>query len=50
MLFSRLGNVGQSFGGDANKIDPKLVKSAKAAGDSYQAVYRLPYFSTSKKK
>ena len=42
----KAGHVGQSFGGDANKIDPKLVKFAKAAGDKLLGVYWLPYFST----
>lgn len=42
----KAGHVGQSFGGDANKIDPKLVKFAKAAGDNLLGIYWLPYFST----
>lgn len=42
----KAGHVGQSFGGDVNKIDPKLVKFAKAAGDKLLGVYWLPYFST----
>lgn len=42
----KAGHVGQSHGGDANKIDPKLVKFAKAAGDKLLGVYWLPYFST----
>jgi hypothetical protein len=42
----KAGHVGQSFGGDANKIDPKLVKFAKAAGDKLLGIYWLPYFST----
>ena len=42
----KAGHVGQSFGGDANKIDPKLVKFAKAAGDQLLGIYWLPYFST----
>ena len=42
----KAGHVGQSFGGDANKIDPKLVKFAKAAGDKLLGLYWLPYFST----
>ena len=41
----KAGHVGQSFGGDANKIDPKLVKFAKAAGDKLLGLYWLPYFS-----
>ena len=41
----KAGHVGQSFGGDANKIDPKLVKFAKAAGDKLLGIYWLPYFS-----
>lgn len=42
----KAGHVGKSFGGDANKIDPKLVKFAKAAGDKLLGIYWLPYFST----
>lgn len=42
----KAGHVGQSFGGDANKIDPKLVKFAKAAGDKLLGIYWLPYFPT----
>lgn len=42
----KAGHVGQSFGGDANKIDPKLVKFSKAAGDKLLGIYWLPYFST----
>ena len=42
----KAGHVGQSYGGDANKIDPKLVKSAQAAGDKLLGIYWLPYFST----
>ena len=42
----KAGHVGQSFGGDANKVDPKLVKFAKAAGDKLLGIYWLPYFST----
>lgn len=42
----KAGHVGQSFGGDANKIDPKLVKFAKAAGGKLLGIYWLPYFST----
>jgi len=42
----KAGHVGQSYGGDANKIDPKLVKFAKAAGDKILGIYWLPYFST----
>lgn len=42
----KAGHVGQSFGGDANKIDPKLVKFAQAAGDKLLGLYWLPYFST----
>ena len=42
----KAGHVGQSFGGDTNKIDPKLVKFAKAAGDKLLGIYWLPYFST----
>lgn len=42
----KAGHVGQSFGGDANKMDPKLVKFAKAAGDKLLGIYWLPYFST----
>lgn len=42
----KAGHVGHSFGGDANKIDPKLVKFAKAAGDKLLGIYWLPYFST----
>lgn len=42
----KAGHVGQSFGGDANKIDPKLIKFAKAAGDKLLGIYWLPYFST----
>lgn len=42
----KAGHVGQSFGGDANKIDPKLVKFAEAAGDKLLGIYWLPYFST----
>ena len=42
----KAGHVGQSFGGGANKIDPKLVKFAKAAGDKLLGIYWLPYFST----
>jgi len=41
----KAGHVGQSYGGDANKIDPKLVKFAKAAGDKLLGIYWLPYFS-----
>lgn len=41
----KAGHVGQSYGGDANKIDPKLVKFAKAAGDKLLGLYWLPYFS-----
>jgi len=41
----KAGHVGQSFGGDANNIDPKLVKFAKAAGDKLLGIYWLPYFS-----
>jgi hypothetical protein len=42
----KAGHVGQSYGGDTNKIDPKLVKFAKAAGDKLLGIYWLPYFST----
>ena len=42
----KAGHVGHSFGGDVNKIDPKLVKFAKAAGDKLLGIYWLPYFST----
>lgn len=42
----KAGHVGQSYGGDANKIDPKLIKFAKAAGDKLLGIYWLPYFST----
>lgn len=42
----KAGHVGQSFGGDVNKIDPKLVKFAKAAGNKLLGIYWLPYFST----
>lgn len=42
----KAGHVGQSFGGDTNKIDPKLIKFAKAAGDKLLGIYWLPYFST----
>lgn len=42
----KAGHVGQSYGGDANKIDPKLVKFAQAAGDKLLGIYWLPYFST----
>lgn len=42
----KAGHVGQSYGGDANKIDPKLVKFSKAAGDKLLGIYWLPYFST----
>lgn len=42
----KAGHVGQSFGGDVNKIDPKLVKFAQAAGDKLLGIYWLPYFST----
>lgn len=42
----KAGHVGQSYGGDANKIDPKLVRFAKAAGDKLLGIYWLPYFST----
>lgn len=42
----KAGHVGQSFGGDANKIDPKLVKFAKSAGGKLLGIYWLPYFST----
>ena len=42
----KAGHVGQSFGGDASKIDPKLIKFAKAAGDKLLGIYWLPYFST----
>lgn len=42
----KAGHVGQSFGGDANKIDPKLVKFAKVVGDKLLGIYWLPYFST----
>lgn len=42
----KAGHVGQSYGGDANKIDPKLVKFAKAADDKLLGIYWLPYFST----
>ena len=42
----KAGHVGQSYGGNANKIDPKLVKFAKAAGDKLLGIYWLPYFST----
>lgn len=42
----KAGHVGQSFGGDANKIDSKLVKFAEAAGDKLLGIYWLPYFST----
>ncbi len=45
-IIVKAGHVGQSFGGDANKIDPKLVKFAKAAGDKLLGIYWLPYFST----
>ena len=45
-IIIKAGHVGQSFGGDANKIDPKLVKFAKAAGDKLLGIYWLPYFST----
>ncbi len=41
----KAGHVGQSYRGDANKIDPKLVKFAKAAGDKLLGIYWLPYFS-----
>lgn len=44
-IIVKAGHVGQSFGGDANKIDPKLVKFAKAAGDKLLGLYWLPYFS-----
>lgn len=44
-IIVKAGHVGQSFGGDANKIDPKLVKFAKAAGDKLLGIYWLPYFS-----
>ena len=47
-IIIKAGHVGQSFGGDANKIDPKLVKFAKAAGDKLLGIYWLPYFSTEK--
>lgn len=46
----KAGHVGQSFGGDANKIDPKLVKFAQAAGDKLLGIYWLPYFSTEEVK
>lgn len=46
----KAGHVGQSFGGDVNKIDPKLVKFAKAAGDKLLGIYWLPYFSTEEVK
>lgn len=42
----KAGHVGQNYGGDANKIDPKLVKFAEAAGDKLLGIYWLPYFST----
>lgn len=42
----KAGHVGQSSGGDVNKIDPKLVKFAKTAGDKLLGIYWLPYFST----
>lgn len=42
----KAGHVGQSFGGDVNKIDPKLIRFAKAAGDKLLGIYWLPYFST----
>lgn len=42
----KAGHVGQSYGGDENKIDPKLVKFAQAAGDKLLGIYWLPYFST----
>lgn len=42
----KAGHIGQSFGGDANKVDPKLVKFAEAAGDKLLGIYWLPYFST----
>lgn len=42
----KAGHVGQSFGGDVNKIDPKMVRFAKAAGDKLLGIYWLPYFST----
>ena len=45
-IIIKAGHVGQSFGGDANKIDPKLVKFAQAAGDKLLGIYWLPYFST----
>ena len=45
-IILKAGHVGQSYGGDANKIDPKLVKFAKAAGDKLLGIYWLPYFST----
>lgn len=41
----KAGHVGQSYGGDTNKIDPKLIKFAKAAGDKLLGIYWLPYFS-----
>lgn len=42
----KAGHVGQSYGGDVNKTDPKLVKFAKVAGDKLLGIYWLPYFST----
>ena len=42
----KAGHVGESYGGDSNKIDPKLVKFAQAAGDKLLGIYWLPYFST----
>lgn len=42
----KAGHVGQSFGGDTNKIDPKLVKFAQAAEGKLLGIYWLPYFST----
>lgn len=45
-IILKAGHVGQKYGGDANKIDPKLTKFAKAAGDKLLGIYWLPYFST----
>lgn len=42
----KAGHVGKSYGGGENKIDPKLVKFAQAAGDKLLGIYWLPYFST----
>jgi hypothetical protein len=41
----KAGHVGPSYGGGANRIDPKLVQFAKAAGDKLLGLYWLPYFS-----